>query len=489
MDCLPLLLLWLVAPPTAETVAPPAQAAIGHPVASPWTTSPAAGQGWTTPQPAPAAAIPAAPAAGPTSALGQATTPAAGATAAPAQPLVEIVDLPGSSKSATTGPPPDAATEVMTRAISPPEGAAVAGHPVTLAEALAIVRDTDGQRAVVHAYWNAVAKIAQYNIRSRGRTILERLDARSGDELALRAARESAAAAVDEAQVAAIAAQHELGQKAFLPLAPNELPLPTDPPCAGPYETRYDELFANRPAPGQARLIHRTLPLRHTAIEHRAGAVQAAAGHLDASQAAYRLGSASLESVLSAMAAWIREENAFMRSVRDYNHDIADYATVVLTGPTDSATLVSVLIGRPPQPADEPVPLGGVITTGGPDPSGGGMASRPPNWAAPLPTLAPPEDAARAAGPGQNAGAVQPAGAVEAPGAAAPSTAPSSGTASPLRPAEETPKLLPVDEPMVPIAPRNSTTPSQPTAGDRLAEGEAPKLLVVPAETPTGMQP
>ncbi|MBN2216916.1 MAG: hypothetical protein JW719_06035 [Pirellulales bacterium] len=389
----------------------------------------------------------------------------------PDQPWVEIGNLPekptGDGEKQQDFLPP----QVVARALEPLKETPLAGHSLSLLAAVSAARDTAGQVAVVHVYWDAVGMAAQYNLRRRERAVLERLEPRPGDELMVRMARASSDAAVVEAQIAAVASQHALAERTLAPLASASLPLPNDRPCAAPYETRFEQLFASRPAPAQAWLIHRTLPLKWQAIEKRANAIATAEKALTVSREAYRRGEVDLENVLAALAAWSRQEDALMRNVCDYNHDIADYAAAVAVGPADGATLVSMLIGPSMEPVPEPAsgPVG-ITRIGEPIPL------EPSPWTRPRPTLAPAE------------GTIQPAGHLEPlldPASSAGS--PEGKSPSPRRaPVDGTPNLFPLDEGrLVPLTPNgkaassNDQRPGEPSDD----EAEAPKMRVIPVES------
>lgn len=389
----------------------------------------------------------------------------------PDQPLVEMGNLPekptaDSAKQQDFLPP-----HVVARALEPPKETPLAGHSLSLQAAVSAARDTAGQVDVVHVYWDVVGMAAQYNLRRRERAVLERLEPRPGDELMARTARVSSDAAVVEAQIAAVASQHALAERTLAPLASASLPLPSDRPCAAPYETRFEQLFANRPAPGQAWLINRTLPLKWLAIENRAKAVAAAEEALTASRDAYRRGEVDLENVLAALAAWSHQEDALMRNVCDYNHDIADYAAAVAVGPADGATLVSMLIGPSMEPMPDPAggPVG-ITRIGEP------ISMEPSPWTRPRPTLAPAE------------GTIQPAGHLEPLlEQAASAGLPESNAPSPRRaPVDGTPNLFPLDDgKLVPLTPNgkaassNGQRPGEPSDD----EAEAPKMRVIPVES------
>ena len=284
--------------------------------------------------------------------------------------------------STTAAPATLLPPEMIAQAMELPTGAELTGRPLTLVEALSSARDSRRQLDVTHAYWQLAAMVAEYNLRHRQSAILASLKARAGDEAMLRTARAAADASLGEARLAVVAAQHELAQRASLPTA-ELLPLPMDRPHVGPYRTHFTELFSGRPAPSRSRLIDRTLPIRQRAIDRRAEAVRAAEESLAATQKAYGLAQVDLEAVLSAMTQLGHQRRAFVRSVCDYNHDIADYVVAVLRRPTKPAALVAMLI-KPMHPIPEPAVPGGVL--------GGNPAGRN------LPTLAPSQHPVRQAG-------------------------------------------------------------------------------------------
>ena len=156
-----------------------------------------------------------------------------------------------------------------------PEGSKLTGHKLSLVDALANGRTLDNQLEITPAYWYLAAAVSQYHALSNQVEELGRFEARPADIAIVRTVRSSAAASLKEAELAVIAAQHELAESALLP-AGDPLPLPTDQPHVGPYRTQFDEIFSTRSAPGRVRLISRTLPLRRRAIDSRAAAVEAA---------------------------------------------------------------------------------------------------------------------------------------------------------------------------------------------------------------------
>ena len=152
-------------------------------------------------------------------------------------------------------------------------------------------------------------------------------------------------------------AQHDLAE--ILLLAPGTpLPLPADQPLVGPYRTLFAELFAGKTAPQRARMLDQTLPLRNRAVESHAAALLAAEDALDAAIELQAGGREPLAGVIAALDAQVRQQRAFLAAVCRYNHDIADYALVVVSPQTTPEILVGTLIkqNRPAGQAVMPLP-------------------------------------------------------------------------------------------------------------------------------------
>ncbi len=152
-------------------------------------------------------------------------------------------------------------------------------------------------------------------------------------------------------------AQHDLAE--ILLLAPGTpLPLPADQPLVGPYRTLFAELFAGKTAPQRARMLDQTLPLRNRAVESHAAALLAAEDALDAAIELQTGGQERLPGVIAALDAFVRQQRAFLAAVCRYNHDIADYALVVVSPQTTPEILVGTLIkqNRPAGQVVTPLP-------------------------------------------------------------------------------------------------------------------------------------
>ena len=255
------------------------------------------------------------------------------------------------------------AAEIVAGAFAAPDSGTLAGRPLTLLEALASARDRARQLAVVHKYWRLAEAVGEYAARSQAAGQLRRLEPRGADAAAVRLARASALAALKQAETATVAAQRELAEAALLALN-LPLPLPADVPHAGPYRTRFDELYAARSVPPRARLIDRSLPVRREAIDRRVQAVTAAEYAMEAAVSGYALGEADLVTVRDTIAELARQRRALVAAVAQYNHDIVEYVLMVVDPPPSAPVLVSMLLKPNPEafpPAAAPQPPAGIV--------------------------------------------------------------------------------------------------------------------------------
>ncbi len=239
--------------------------------------------------------------------------------------------------------PPGRVDEALTL---PPESR-LSGRMVGLGASLASVASRQQQLEVLHAYWRLADAVGRYHFALKHDALLKQLPAPVEDRTAWRAALAASAAQLQEAEVLAVAAQHELAALVRLP-SDSPLPLPADRPHVGPYRTRFNELFSMRAAPARARLMQRTLPIRWRAIDDRARAVGMAEDALAAVMTDYQAGRTHVSDVLQCLAQCTAQRQALMASVCRYNADIADYALAV-AGPTvGGQALVSMLIQPSP---------------------------------------------------------------------------------------------------------------------------------------------
>jgi hypothetical protein len=228
-----------------------------------------------------------------------------------------------------------------------------------LVEALERSGDRTRRLWISQAYWKVSAGFAMLRWSTEA---LERLEliAPGGDphdravlDVALAAARADLA----DSRAELVAAQQELVDLVRLP-ANDPLPWPVDRPLAGPYQTHFETIFATRPATGRIRAIVRMLPSKHEALEARAAAVVAAQKAMQMAEADHAKGQRPIEAVTAAHAAVTSQQREFVKVMRAYNLDIAEYAMAVADLSVPDDRFVSMLIGTPiqwrPQPAAAP---------------------------------------------------------------------------------------------------------------------------------------
>jgi len=261
--------------------------------------------------------------------------------------------------------PASLATDVLSQALEPLDAGAQAGaqasatagplaavhaRPLPLVEALERSGDRSRRLWISQAYWKVSAGFAMLRWSTEA---LERLEliAPGGDphdravlDVALAAARADLA----DARAELVAAQQELVDLVRLP-AGDPLPWPVDRPLAGPYQTHFETIFATRPATGRIRAIVRMLPSKHEALEARAAAVAAAQKAMQMAEADHAKGQRPIEAVTAAHAAVTGQQREFVKVLRAYNLDIAEYAMAVADLSVPDDRFVSMLIGTPIQ--------------------------------------------------------------------------------------------------------------------------------------------
>jgi len=259
----------------------------------------------------------------------------------PGEPLV--IEDAGTAVFAEVGQRSVTLPEMLDQAATLPAGSKLTGRGVTLLQALSAVRGHQKQLDVTHGYWRLAASLAVYHFGFQQVERMRQLQVRPGDEMILRTALASATAALREAELSVVAAQHQLAEASLFP-ATAPLPLPADQPHVGTYHTHFQELFSTRTAPLKTRLISRTLPIRREAIDARAAAVRAAEEALTAAEESYQVGQGDLQAVLSCTAHLARQQRELIGLVEAYNHDIVDYAVAATGVPTSGPALVAMLI-------------------------------------------------------------------------------------------------------------------------------------------------
>ena len=240
-------------------------------------------------------------------------------------------------------------TAVLTAALRRRDQASVSGVETSLSHVLKEAQGRTERRRIVLAYWDLVLKVAQhhYAIDEVGElaSIAKSL---SADTLLLEAAVATAEARRREARLNAVQAQHELAEKAGWPYhgESDGLPVPTETPILGRYDTKFDLIFARRPPPQLACRIHGTLDLTREVIAADAASIISTLRVYHELKHRFDRDQAAIEDVLRSHDQLHRSRVKFLSSVLRYNHDIAEYALVAASRTVSREQVVAMLLPR-----------------------------------------------------------------------------------------------------------------------------------------------
>ncbi len=267
---------------------------------------------------------------------------------------------------------PSATAELLVRhAVTPPEDVnwQLPGQAWPLYTVLERPGETGSDRiprlAIVRAYWRLTAEVAAYNWSVEEGAFIAGLQALQPETetWALQAARIAAQARLQHARVAATPAQCELAALTGQGLR-EPLPLAGELPLVGPYQTRFEQLFANRAPPAGIRRIATAIPLRAELLQTLAAAVAADTDAIKEFATLHREGRVPLEPVLAAHERLQRHRGEFLESVRIYNEQIAEYA-LAIAGTSNNQTVVAMLVRNPTIVRAAQAPRMGGVTAGG----------------------------------------------------------------------------------------------------------------------------
>lgn len=336
---------------SSPTVAPsPPTPAVSEPTSAPASSPNYGGAPYST-QPSygvqPGAPTTAAGSAPPASTLGVPSTTSTPAAAVPTAPAI---------------PPSSAAADLLSTALANSDVAPTTGQPLQLVQLLGRTRDRSSQLRLTRSYWKLCIATAQYHWAASETRQLEETRAvnKAIDGPVLATAQASAQARQDEAKLNFVAAQQELAD--MLGYASTQpLPLCVDVPLVGAYRTYFDALFANQVPPPQLRLIDRSMPLRRTLIDTRAGAVQAASSAVRSVEIAHAKGEAPVFSLIAVQEELGRQRMEFLNAIRAYNYDIAEYALAVAPATLNENQLVGMMIRV--RPNNQAAPIQGMLSS------------------------------------------------------------------------------------------------------------------------------
>lgn len=250
---------------------------------------------------------------------------------------VQAAPLPPRAVARSRTTTPELAQILLKQLSSVPDGVALPGETVTLA---AVVHDAPTRRAQtdrISAYWDLSYAIADFYLAAREATEADSIVRRAGltmgsfesEELAMKTR-------LAATQQAVVLAQARL--KRLLGFYAN--PIPADLPLCESYETNYQRIFAEVPSDA-AQSLDELIPLRYQQVLSDAAAVERGFQQLtDAGNQA-----ASVEAPLAAHKSFSLARRAFLKTVYDYNHDIAEYSQLARPQRLAANRLVAMHIG------------------------------------------------------------------------------------------------------------------------------------------------
>ena len=261
------------------------------------------------------------------------------AAAPPAARPLQSAPPAENSLLANNGPKP---SEVVRTLLTPPVDGKLVGSPVTLGEAVREARSRQDQTARAKAYWELSAAVGDYYLallEQRQLTALRQQITAPGQawEPKLR----DSAARVELAQHTAAAAQLRLQQ--LIGVAANgSLPLPSDAPHCGRYNTEYEEIFAGHPNTA-ARQLADLMPLRFEQLRTQAKAIVEAHDWLN-QVSLQRDTTTDGTGLLQAYDLLSLRRRAFLTTACDYNKEIAAYTELAAPAQVAPDRLVAMMI-------------------------------------------------------------------------------------------------------------------------------------------------
>jgi hypothetical protein len=282
----------------------------------------------------------------PTTTTPGSSAPALGATTPPAtQPPRTPATREAASPSSETDP-----AKLLASFLEPPLGEQLKGTPITLAQAVnnSLSRNEQTQRVI--AYWELSQTIANYYLALDDRTKLTALEqaiTQPGPEweLAKQTAESRVQLARDRARVAQENLAAMMGNVTF-----GFMPLPSDAPFSDAYETRYAEIFQNRPSQ-LAQQLNELLPRAYADLSTRTLEIA------DARKWMFQVSDArSPQSdggdLLMAFELFSARRRMFVGAVKEYNLGIVRYTEIATPGTLDTDRLVAMLIRTGSSPAN-----------------------------------------------------------------------------------------------------------------------------------------
>lgn len=248
------------------------------------------------------------------------------------------------------------ARQILSKMLNYNGASELTGTPMSLASVVSSSMDREDQAERVEAYWMLSSAVADYYLGLAEVNEINALRQRASvNSTAINEALSKQRVRVGTALKAARAAQHRLAKQMG---QGGMMPLPSDVPFTGPYNTRLTTAFPAG-APAEARLIHDLLPLRLEEIYDSAEAIsQSQAWFKQVAQRATATSDA--EGVVRGLQLNALNRRAFVMLVRDYNLRISRYTQLTTPERVDTGRLVAMLIRTPgvTRPADDALMAG-----------------------------------------------------------------------------------------------------------------------------------
>lgn len=308
-------------------------------------------------QQTPTSASSAAPAENPLrSSLPPSTQPAA-TSQTPTSSQPGTTSQPPTTRPPASSTPPGRLTKVvkpidlLKNLVKPSVQQPLAGEPLSLAEAVNGSRSREIQTRRVRLYWDLSRLVSDYRLAIREEA--ELTSQRNGLSqpaahwtTALSAANARRQVAFNAARAAQLQLQNALGRSLDA-----SLPLPSDLPHCGAYETKYQQIFQGRTS-REAQQLAELLPLRHQQLGQRAADTTAAmqwyklVSQQRGAQSDTRL-------LLKAYEQLALQRQMFVASAYQYNDNIARYTALAVPQQVGTVRLVSMLIQSPNTPSGD----------------------------------------------------------------------------------------------------------------------------------------
>ncbi len=217
-------------------------------------------------------------------------------------------------------------------------------QPMGLHDMLANCRG-DQRKAMIRQYWSTWQACSEYQFAVDELSWLEQVGQprNESERLVLQAARSMVGDAMIEKRLLMTKAQQDLNRFLTGPVS-ETLPWPTDSPLVGQYDTHYGAYAARGSGTPRLQSIDRQIPQLRELIDSRARTVERCRDAILQSTQNYRQTGGSSATMLQALYLSRECHAAFLRTVADYNRNIAEYALSVKPRQSGAEQVVSMLI-------------------------------------------------------------------------------------------------------------------------------------------------